>query len=34
MSLLMFQVNELTNDMVDLEFKVSLLSMGWHLPSP
>ena len=34
MSLLMFQVNELTNDMVDLEFKVSLLSMGWHLPAP
>jgi hypothetical protein len=33
-SLLMFQVDELTNDVVDLELKVAMLSMGWHNPVP
>ena len=32
--LLMFQVDELTNDVVDLELKVAMLSMGWHNPVP
>jgi hypothetical protein len=33
-TLLMFQVDELTNDVVDLELKVAMLSMGWHNPVP